>query len=286
MISEFLEFCKRNYNRDAECFDCKNNCPQTGDCEKCLDLVHFGNGDRKYNCINILNYYACKYLHKYSSEIGYVFNLNELSDLKEYNVLSIGCGPCTDFFGISDLIETKKHNVQLNYLGIELNEDWGFAHNWIKANSQHNYKITYMDAYVLLKKPEKYLGEFRPNVIIINYLISDLLKAGCDVLEFMNLLETNLFRTLSTSTYIIINDYNRGLSANDPRTYYDQFETIISSNSKVRIAKCHFKHNIKRYHPYHYQHPQNEILFPLMPIIHNFHPWNFCSSAQLLIKKV
>lgn len=286
MINEFIEFSSQNYNRENRCEHCPNDCPETGDCEKCLEMVHFGIGERVYNCGNILKYYVCKYTYKYASEIGHVFKLSIFNDFEKYNVLSLGCGPCTDYFGIQNASIGKDGGVRFNYLGIDINENWRPVHNWLNQRVIDDYAVKYMDVFDFLKNPSKYLGNYTPNVIIINYLISDLLKAGCDVYEFIRLLEKNLFRSLDCDSCIIINDYNRGLNKNDPRYYYDSFSYSIGRRNDVERFRFHFKHDISEYYKYGDQHKSNRILFSKEQTRYNaFNPWLFCSSAQLIIKK-
>ena len=249
MINDFIGFSNQTYNREHRCGDCPNECPETGNCEQCLENVHYGIGGRTYNCTNILNYYIGKYTYKYSSEIGHVFNYQRFGNFQEYNVLSLGCGPCTDYFGISNSISNNNRNIDLNYLGIDINRDWNPVHNWIDGRSNNNYDILYMDVFDFLANPAQHLNGYVPNIVIVNYLISDLIKAGYDIDTFVNLFEQNVFRGLSANSYLIINDYNRGVNQNDPRTHYSSFVHAIRENSNVDCFYAHFRHNINNSRP-------------------------------------
>lgn len=116
MINEFLTFCCNSYSREARCPDCQNPCPETGNCEQCLENIHFRLQDRTYNCSKILFYYSCKYTHKYSSEIAHLFRFRDLNLFTEFRVLSLGSGPCVDFLGIHDLLEMRNQQRPINYL--------------------------------------------------------------------------------------------------------------------------------------------------------------------------
>lgn len=285
MIHELIGFSNQTYDRANRCGNCPNNCPETGNCEQCLENVHYGIDGRIYNCTNILSFYVGKYAYKYSSEIGHVFNYPRFGVFQEYNILSLGCGPCTDYFGILNSIISNNRNIRLNYLGIDINNDWNPIHNWMLQRLGNTYGVLTMDVYDFLANPAHYLERYVPNIIIVNYLLSDLLKAGRDINVFINKLEENIFRNLATNSYIIINDYNRGLNANDPRTYYSNFVHAIRENSDVKCFYCHYRHNINRYFKYGYQHASNALLFQVQPEYRIFNPWEFCSSAQLIIKK-
>jgi hypothetical protein len=201
------------------------------------------------------------------------------------NILSLGCGPCTDFFGILNSIANNNGNIRLNYLGIDINTDWNPIHNWMRQRNGNSYGVLTMDVFDFLANPAQYLEHYVPNIIVVNYLLSDLIKAGRDIDVFVNQLEENIFRNLAPNSYLIINDYNRGVNANAPRTYYSNFVHAIRENSEVECFYCHYSHNISRYYEYGYQHESNALLFPVQPEFRTFNPWEFCSSAQLIIKK-
>ena len=85
-IEELTNYCDINYRRNCSIQNCgycdvlcshPTNCPQN--CEQCLEQIHFPsrhpNGRIDYTCNNVLNFYICKYFHKYASEIEYALQL-------------------------------------------------------------------------------------------------------------------------------------------------------------------------------------------------------------------
>jgi hypothetical protein len=281
-LRTLLSYCNQSYNRPEVCDDCQNPCPETGNCETCLETIHFGTEERQYNCTNILYFYVCKYIFKYSSEIAYLINSNAFKCITEFNILSLGCGPCTDYYGV----DLYRKDRRINYYGIEMNQDWKEIHENIVLKGSDTFNINYIDAFMFLSDPFRYLKKYIPNIIIVNYMISDMLKADADVDDFIDKLAENLFDHLPKNTFVIINDYNRGVDDYDPRYYYSRIENAMWANNDIRVAKLHFKHRFRYSHYYGKNHTENDILFTVPKFCQKFNPWTFCSSAQLVINKV
>lgn len=85
LLDSIIQYCDTCYNEHSWGEDFCNcgrscshpsQCPQK--CETCLEQVHFPDkydlGRLDYDCDNVLNFYVCKYIHKYSSEIEYALN--------------------------------------------------------------------------------------------------------------------------------------------------------------------------------------------------------------------
>ena len=175
-LGKLVNYCDSMYKDSTtkcNCIECEEVC--YGDCEKCLDKIHFGD-DRRYNCTNIMNFYVCKYIYKYSSEIEHAFNeCNLLSDKEYLNILSIGCGPCTDLVGIKNAIGAE--DIDLKYVGVDLNERWRNIHEFIRDNSNEmEIDFIYDDIFNVLDKDKNI--EF--NVLVLQYVLSDMFKYNDD----------------------------------------------------------------------------------------------------------
>ncbi len=287
MINEFLNYCNSNYSRTKICSDCKNQCPQTGDCEKCLENIHYGKRENGYNCQNILYFYSCKYTYKYSSEIWYLLvKYSNLKRLSELNILSLGCGSCPDFIGIDTLQKELNPKKSIKYCGIEINKDWRPIHDWIKSNTSNPFEVKYKDVYEFLDNTDSFFKNNSPNIVIISYLISELLRSNSNIINLKKLLIKNILNRLPKDSYIIINDFNRGLSDVDPRSHYGDIGNMAKEIPSVNVYSYHYAHSLSNYFWYHNQHPKNNILFTVNPKISKFNPWQFCSSAQLIIEKL
>ena len=157
LIDEMLEYCKNDYsNKNRACTDCNHPCECPGDCSVCLYQIHYKHSDpgarHSYNCRFLSDYYVCKYSFKYTSEIIYALHQNEVSylqDKSKLNVLSIGCGPCTDLFALDCLSNAHEYNFdKLKYIGVDLLKDtWERLHNEIKGYSTNDSEIITGFAY-------------------------------------------------------------------------------------------------------------------------------------------
>ena len=107
MLNGLVRLCDERY-QSYQCESCSFGiyCPH--DCEKCLEYIHFPQrapSERKYDCKRMMDFYVCKYAHKYTSELIYAFlMLRDLCSKRHLNVLSIGCGPCTDLLALDYLV--------------------------------------------------------------------------------------------------------------------------------------------------------------------------------------
>ena len=108
--NQLAEFCNEKYHRDEKCHDCPNEVCHDS-CINCLENIHNVNTkDRTYNCSNIAYCYTCKYIYRYSSEIEHLLEtyINVFKKTKKLNICSIGCGPCSELFGLYSF--KRKHN--------------------------------------------------------------------------------------------------------------------------------------------------------------------------------
>lgn len=215
LIDEMLEYCKNDYsNKNRACTDCNHPCECPGDCSVCLYQIHYKHSDpgarHSYNCRFLSDYYVCKYSFKYTSEIIYALHQNEVSylqDKSKLNVLSIGCGPCTDLFALDCLSNAHEYNFdKLKYIGVDLLKDtWERLHNEIKGYSPNDSEIITGFAYNNINNVIPILidKEFKADLIIMNYLLSDFHKYGGEisVLDFLNKLVYYIVNVCPMSRY-------------------------------------------------------------------------------------
>lgn len=98
-INQIVNYCSSNYvdKRDKRCNGCQNDC--SGSCKNCLHNIFWGKKIQRYNCSNIVNFYVCRYIYRFASEIEYILNkVYSFNLLKRLDILSIGCGPSTDHY--------------------------------------------------------------------------------------------------------------------------------------------------------------------------------------------
>jgi hypothetical protein len=288
-IASLVEFCNSQYvESERRCEDCKNDCQ--GSCELCLQAI-FRGMSRRYNCRNIVNYYVCKYLYKYSSEITYL--LKSLPNFFSHNdtlkVLSVGCGPASELFGIIKFLELSAFNNRIEYYGVDLNKIWLPIHEQIKAiltisSSRFAARFSHIDIF---KLTDKFAQEsWKPNILILQYVLSDMLNFGeDDVEDFINNIINKLIKQMPFGSYLIINDINLGRDQTEPRYYYTKIFQATNKITSCGTFCYHFKNEFQRFYPYGQRHPSNNILFSIPDEIKSkYDPWRYCSSAQIAIQ--
>jgi hypothetical protein len=286
LIKQLVNFCDTQYKRSARCPDCTNQC--LGSCEKCLDAIHFSKTDRSYNCKNISNFYVCKYIFKYSSEIHHLLkNLKSLPKFNEYNIMSIGCGPCTELAGVIKYAKQDGHDIPVNYIGFDMNRIWTPIHVEIEKMFKVNcitgtVRFIYGDAYKIIRRMDTSNLGWRPNILLLQYVLSDLRKSKINVTSFLAELNEHVIPLMPKNSYIIINDINHFTV----RPYFERLSDLVSNNYNTWIFKGHYKNNNKKAYEYGVCHKSNSLTSQIPPsILLKYSPWLFCSSAQMVIKK-
>ena len=116
-IDKIVEYCDRNIKKYASkrvCEDCNHCTKCPGNCGECLDQVHRSRkADERqdYNCLYMVQYYVCRYMYAYASEIGDCLNVieSEIMELPHINMLSIGSGPSPDLYALWKFKKDKKY---------------------------------------------------------------------------------------------------------------------------------------------------------------------------------
>lgn len=97
LLYDLIEKCSyrdKFQNEHEQCEDCSygDNCP--GDCQKCMQYVHYPQNapvPRKYDCVHMADCYYCKYAYKYASEITYgLACFAEIRNKKTLKIMSVG----------------------------------------------------------------------------------------------------------------------------------------------------------------------------------------------------
>lgn len=294
LIDEIIRFCDNAYSTaDTQCVcsSCRHiRCP--GSCKACLEEIHYParhpNGKRDYDCQNLINFYACDYLYKYASEIWYLLRRSvELPNLKAFNVLSIGCGACPDLMALESFLTEKQDNKSIAYLGIDVNDLWKPIHQEIASYQSPYIKKTlfcYEDAISFFNTH----AIDNTNILILQYVISHLYNTN--QIGQLNTLYDNLIKNIilhrnqSKPFIIIINDVN---SNNRGRDYFTGLcDRLSHAGLHGYASKYYFDYRIQNdFQRYGTKHENNKILYgPIQAFMQKYEPWEYCSSAQLLIE--
>ena len=114
-FSKLIEYCIQQYELIPFCAECRmKRCYRcnSNDCYECLRHIHnIHTTDEHYSCIKITYNYILKFGHRYASEIGKSINhLKKYLDLTSViNVLSVGCGPSTELYGVIAALPDSKY---------------------------------------------------------------------------------------------------------------------------------------------------------------------------------
>lgn len=247
MIEQLIEYCDKEYLKKASQGSCKNcnhvkGCP--GNCENCLYQIHFprksSESRKDYDCPHIVDYYVCKYLYAYASEIedsaGEIFE--EIKKLEEIHMLSIGCGASPDLFGIYHWLRGQNVNKKITYIGYEHNGNWKKIHHKINAIfKDENVEIQYyyQDALEIFKKN----AVIKANMLVLQYFLSHIVynDRQSEIEDFFIQLVDNVILRMEDKAYLIIIDINHTLASD----YFKVLEdTITARGKKIKVHKLYF----------------------------------------------
>lgn len=165
--------------------ECSQNCAlnhyctsigcTTGDCSKCLNHIQHGQPNFTYSCTKITYQYVLRFFNRFASEICYAMCKYNYKDINRINVVSLGCGPGSEVYGIIKALRIQKIGIPIYYEGHDLLDAWKPVQNLCKdslKSTQHiiNFHTTNLFA--------DFAG-FDNNVInllILNYLLSHAAK--------------------------------------------------------------------------------------------------------------
>lgn len=294
MLNRLISYCVNQYHKDGNCESCTNHCycnDQDHSCYPCIKYIHRNNTtDRHYDCPNLIYNYVIKHSYRYASEIAYAVNyLRKFDSVKHYpqwKVWSIGCGPCSEYFGLRYATENTRvfQNRAIDFTGFDLNHSWENVQNFIKENIDENLKI---------KNNNCFESEDTPNLIILNYMLSDLCKRSNyrDVQNFLSSLLSKIKSLENTS--VIINDIDyRTFNGDRPIYALDYMNVLANTLTKLKDAKYEYKVSKHYFHPqrvteaiYGEQYPRSTLLWPISRKAQDFDPFSTCNSCQLIIVK-
>ena len=292
LIDDILSFCDSEYTNQGKgpiCNKCVHPASCGGGCENCLEEVHWHkeSGMPDYLCPNIINFYACKYIYKYSSEIQYLLAESKVfSQIKDYHIVSIGCGASPDLMAIEGYfgsLEDKK----ISYLGFDINELWKPIHEQIINYSGH---YSNMDVEYWYKDAIDYIKDHKidkANILILQYVISHFYKSN-KIGEINSFFE-NIIKNIviqkedGVPFIIIINDVNSCYTGRN--THQILVNKLKQNLFNTEISKFYFDYNISNSHQrYGKEHKHNSILYQIPQYLERYNPWERCSGAQLLIE--
>ena len=287
MIQELVDFCSQSFSPNIEGVPC-DGAPQMT-CSDCLKEIHFDKESiRRYDCINMCHWYVCQDIYRYATEMVWLLHDKELGLKKRIdplNICSIGCGPCSELIAFEEYRRAKDLSFEYTYTGFDTNNVWSPIQDKVisLSASPDTIRIINEDVFDYYNNVNA-----RPNMIILNYMLSDMLKYGQrDFDSFIN----NLCEFVAglPSFALLINDINRGINRSDPRYYFSRiYDKIarICGRKNIRVSCHHFADSLKNYFSYGELRANNKIIFTIPDNIVTLYDTNTeCHSAQLTIIK-
>lgn len=241
-----VDYCDKDLRRYAfktVCSDCNHctSCP--GDCGKCIDQVHLSRGmdeRQDYNCPYMVEYYVCKYIYAYASEIGDCLNIirDKVLQLEHIHMLSIGSGPSPDLYALWKFKKDFEYDCPISYIGFEHNEYWEDINNrTIDIFDGTDIKIQYFYEDAIESFKTKNLK--KTNILVLQYLLSHIVYNGREreiKSFFVNLIENVILR-MEKKSFIIINDINHYLA----RDKFELLEDLLERYGKeIRVHKYYY----------------------------------------------
>lgn len=180
-MKEFLELQKKCLDK-INTHICGNNCVldhfcvkkqcELEDCSECLYHIQHGNPTFHYSCKKITYHYTLRFFNRFASEITYILRCLNYDNITDLNVVSLGCGPGTEIYGIIKTFLLKECNTILHYEGHDINSIWESVQTMSKeCLKDYDHEINFYKTDLFAD-----FHGFKNDVIdllIFNYLLSD-----------------------------------------------------------------------------------------------------------------
>jgi len=171
-------------------------------------------------------------------------------------------------------------------MGLDFNDVWGSIHerisntivptiNATRVRFAYRDGLDYLRTYPLAATP--------PNVLLLQYVISDIQGHGNSIDEFINLIARNVVPSMPARSLVVMNDINH-YNARD--NFERLYNVLIAGNQELSAWRYSFDNYNRNAYQYGVRHENNGIRYPIpQEVMTRFNPWNFCSSAQMIIQK-
>lgn len=287
-INNLIYECDERYsqNKDScQCEYCKRQICNESNCAECLRKIHYPEKDsekRTYDCVNMADYYYCRYSYRYASEV--VYGLRQFRDIMKLDtlkVMSVGCGPCTDLAAIDYLHQNRELNYKkLEFRGIDpLKNMWKYI--WEDIDEYYQGQVKFYERDILELVDIIVEKKWIPDLIIFQYVFSDMYKKNSaeEIRRFIDKPAKFLNEQTGKSIYILANDANIGMKYEGGRDFFNILEKNINEPKIMR--RYHFNND---YRPTHYdygeEYEDNGIYFEIPAHIkEKYDSIDSCASA-------
>lgn len=287
-LDNFLNWCDQMYTNTPHCqcgAACTNGnyCGGTKtNCYECIKRVHqYSNSKVHYNCDKMLYYYALKHTYRFGAEIFFELEKlrNDLCNWQDIYITSIGCGPCSELFGMLSLWRTLGNtDASFHFRGFDTEP------LWYPIMQQVRTYFPIADVQTLRQDVFDHHAQYqeKTDVIVLNYMLSDMKKFNAAQYQlFLNNLIA--FIVQKRPKYLLVNDIYLCIS-------------LAASNeliSQLRQSGIAYKRWKGQYHYYNPSIGQWGNVIPKQPFVMNdaaivskYSPFSEVNGIQTIVKFV
>ena len=203
------------------------------------------------------------------------------------NVVSLGCGPSSELYGIINELQNQQSNLVVSYHGFDTNAIWQKIWNLnIDICKQHNVTYTTDDMFAYYTEH----SDEHIDILILNYLLSDVARNMQNEEKTAFLDKLAEFIDVMDVQYVIFNDIS--LFYDDLISGYSCMEYVVRQfgvnkqrHSVLKGGRYRFGEPNPHQPTYGKKWNQSNLLFTIDDAANDFQPFNYCNSIQMLIKK-
>ncbi len=285
-LERFLDYCDIQYQNSnpTKCgVECSNNnyCQgQEPHCYKCIKRVHnCYNNTIHYNCAKMLYNYVLKQSYRFSAEIYYLFqNIQKyIVQQGDLYVTSIGCGPCTELFGaLFHWRSIGKLDTLFHYKGFDIEPMWNPIMQKLPAFFQGaDVKLYDKDVFKYYQTTQD-----RVDILVLNYMISDMLKFKCNQYSAFLTSLCNFISQIKPK-YLLINDVYLKVSIEASRLLFERLNTEGIMYQYLKLQYHGINPYIGQYGKIITRQPFN---MPNKSIVNRYDPFSHVDSIQTIIR--
>jgi hypothetical protein len=247
MLEMIVNWATQNDTPCTECSHPSGTCSGTGDCQTCLNEIHWGpsqGGRTDYDCKKLLRCYVQCYSERYFQNIKHACEGIDFSLYPQFDMLSIGCGTSPDLMAFTELAANKP----ITYKGIDRNTLWGDLQTIIAQYTQTHPMVSatfeQRDIFTATEQTNTTIY----NIVVMQFLISSILNNGGNGTQidslFNNIVSTALLKwkqSISTSPFLfILNDVD---SMNKGRNHFHKLIDLLERNGYKGKAFAYSAHS-------------------------------------------
>lgn len=297
-MKEFVDFLSECQKQYVNCEPCNTNCPhnfycttcecQLATCNRCMYHIQWANPPSfTYSCKKITFHYVLRFLNRFASEIAYAMAKYNFGSIKKYNVVSLGCGPGSEAYGLVRVLKARKLPITLDYQGYDLNGVWKTVQDISESNlSKTGHKIQFYKKDLF----NDFVGFNRESVdlLILNYLLSDVEKFANNIGQKQSFIaDLTWFVIMNDVHNILFNDNNyygnNGKMDSGVQLMLRLIDELKKWQVKVNVQYRCFPYDPRRGAQQWRYYSNNNLVFPLLAGNNLDKNVRYCNSKQVLV---